>query len=101
MKLYYATTFLKRLKGLLGRKALSENEVLLISPCNSVHTFGMRFPVCVIFLGSQNQVLKIVPSLRPWRFCFCLHASCVLELTVGLVNNKEQAALLLERIFSE
>jgi len=39
-----ADRLFKRIKGLLGRNALGEGEALIIRPCNSIHTFFMRFP---------------------------------------------------------
>jgi len=39
-----ADRLFKRIKGLLGKKGLGEGEALIIRPCNSIHTFFMRFP---------------------------------------------------------
>lgn len=78
-----ANTATLRLRGLLGRKALTMQQGLLILPCNSVHTFGMKFPIDVVYLNKKNQVIKIVDALKPTRMSGCLRASKVLELASG------------------
>jgi uncharacterized membrane protein (UPF0127 family) len=50
-KVMIANTFLKRLKGLLTSNGLEEDEGLIIKPCNSVHSFGMRFSIDLVFLS--------------------------------------------------
>ena len=47
---------------------------------SSVHTSFMRFPIDVVFLDKQLNVLRIVPALRPWRAAACRRASWALEL---------------------
>jgi uncharacterized membrane protein (UPF0127 family) len=81
-----ATSFAKRLKGLIGRSRLEPGEGLQISPCNSIHTFFMRFAVDVIFLDGAGRVLRAWPGIRPWRAIFCLGAKSVLELPAGTIN---------------
>ena len=39
-----------RRKGLLGRDTLADRHALVLAPCGSVHTFGMRFPIDVLFV---------------------------------------------------
>lgn len=63
-----ADNFLTRLKGLLGSKELPTHSALLISPCNSVHTLGMRYSIDIICLDKQGVVLAIKKNLRPNRF---------------------------------
>ena len=74
---------LNRLKGLLGKKGLTMQQGLLISPCNSVHTVGMKFDIDVIFLNKQNQVIKIKQSVKPTRMVSCFRSKKVLELASG------------------
>jgi uncharacterized protein len=78
------STSFERMKGLLGRKELSRDRVLWISPCSSIHTFFMAFPIDVIFLNRQGQVLRIYRSLNPWRLSWW-HPSAigVLEAAAG------------------
>lgn len=82
-----ADTFFARLKGLLGRGELPPGEGLWIKPCNSVHTFGMRFPIDVAFLDRDMQVVALSKTLRPNRVApFCSRACSVLELPAGTLD---------------
>src|SRR5262249_61083294 len=56
-----------RMRGLLGRRGLESGEGLLITPTGSVHTFFMRFPIDVVFLARDGEVLKVARALPPWR----------------------------------
>ena len=42
--------------GLLGRSELAEGEGLWIQPCNSIHTWFMRFPIDAIFFDKTGKV---------------------------------------------
>lgn len=76
-----ADTPLQRAKGLLGRKEFKKGQALIIRPCNSVHTFFMRFPIDILFVGKDQKVLKSISSLRPGRLSpIYFHAAFVLEL---------------------
>ncbi|MCQ8876777.1 DUF192 domain-containing protein [Pseudoalteromonas shioyasakiensis] len=85
--LFIANTWWLRLRGLLGR-TLSENDGLLITPCNSVHMLGMRYAIDVIYLNKQNTIIKIVKNLRPWQFSACGKACKVIELSIKNGNTK-------------
>lgn len=65
--LVLANTALKRLQGLLGRSSLPLHEALWLRPCNSIHTFWMRFAIDVIFLDRQLHIVHLVENLRPFR----------------------------------
>jgi hypothetical protein len=76
-------TLLERAKGLLGCKSLMQGEGLLISPCNSIHTFFMLFPIDIVFLNKKNMITKIIRTMKPFRFGMALNSSSVLELMAG------------------
>jgi len=76
-------TFFERGRGLLGCTGLEEGHGMLISPCNSIHTFFMKFPIDVIFLSNDNRILAIHPNMKPQRFSRSAKASSVLELMAG------------------
>jgi uncharacterized membrane protein (UPF0127 family) len=78
-----ADSFGSRLKGLLGRKSLATGEGLLLEPLSSVHTWFMRFPIDVVFLDREMTVVKVIPTLGPWRFAAARHAHYALELRAG------------------
>lgn len=76
----------KRRKGLLGREALSAGEGLWIVPCESIHTFGMQFPIDLIYLDRDKRVKKVRNDVPPWRISACLSAHSVLELAPGSIR---------------
>lgn len=80
-----AGTSAERTRGLLGRDGLAPDEGLWIIPCESVHTFGMRFAIDLIYLDRKYRIRKIRHSIKPWRLSVCLIAHSVLELPAGSV----------------
>jgi uncharacterized membrane protein (UPF0127 family) len=79
-----ANSFFQRLIGLVGRGQLHENEGLLIVPCNSVHTFFMRYRIDVVFLSRDFRVVKVIHNMKPWRISAVVWKShSVLELQAG------------------
>ncbi|MCC7367323.1 MAG: DUF192 domain-containing protein [Chloroflexi bacterium] len=81
-----ADGFLSRLRGLLGRTDLPAGDGLVIVPCNSVHMWGMKIPLDVVYLDRQGTVLRLVTDLRPGRLGpYVRRAHTVLELPVGSI----------------
>ncbi|MEZ4819730.1 MAG: DUF192 domain-containing protein [Bdellovibrionota bacterium] len=81
-----ADTFGKRLKGLIGYKQLPPNHSILIKPCKSIHTFFMRFPIDVLFLSDQNDVIAMYKALQPYRITATVRKACaVLETNAGVI----------------
>ncbi|HWR44651.1 DUF192 domain-containing protein [Sporomusa sp.] len=78
-----AASFFTRMIGLLATPKLQEGAGLLIKPCSSVHTFGMRYPIDVIFVDSSHAVVKVVAGLKPCCLAISLGASYVIELPEG------------------
>lgn len=83
----YASSFVGRLRGLLGKTALSLKQGLLLAPCNQIHTVGMGFAIDVVFLAKDGMVLRCVEKLRPHRFARCRSAYQTLELMAGAVEH--------------
>jgi len=69
-----------RMRGLLGRRGLESGEGLLLKPAGSVHTFFMRFPIDVVFLSREGDVLKVARALPAWRVAGARRAKAALEL---------------------
>ncbi len=74
-----------RRKGLLGRDSLSSGEGLWIAPCESVHTFFMRFAIDLVYLDRKQRVKKVRNAVGPWRMSACWSAHSVLELPAGTI----------------
>ncbi len=77
----------KRNKGLLGRDGLAPGEGLWIVPCESVHTFFMRFPIDLVYLDRKHRIKKVKSAVGPWRLSACLSAHSILELPAGTIRN--------------
>lgn len=75
-----ADSTLRRLRGLLGRRALRDGEGMVLRPAWSIHTAFMRFPIDVVFLDHDQVVLRIEQALRPFRTASCRGAREVVEL---------------------
>lgn len=64
----WATDASDRMRGLLDRTSFDAGEALVIDPCNSIHMFGMRFPIDAVFLDDADRVIFVHAAIRPWRF---------------------------------
>lgn len=91
-----ADTSRTRRKGLLGRMSLSPGEGLWITPCESVHTWFMQFPIDLIFLSRDRRIEKLKSDVVPWRLSACLSAGSVLEVSAGsiLASRSEKGDLM-------
>ena len=81
-----ADTSEKRRTGLLKMERLELGAGLWIVPCESVHTFFMKFPIDLVYLDKKRKVRKIRHAVGPWRLSACLFAHSVLELPAGTVG---------------
>jgi len=75
-----ATGFRARLLGLALLDAEEAGPGLLIPRCRSVHTFGMRFSLDVVFLDAGGAVAGVHYGMGPRRAIRCAAAAAVLEL---------------------
>lgn len=85
-KIKYAGTFFLRLKGLLGCTFLEPGAGLLLYPCSSVHSFGMKISIDVLFLDENLRVLRTVPWMKPGLTARQKGARFVLELKAGTIE---------------
>jgi uncharacterized membrane protein (UPF0127 family) len=68
---------------LLGLALLARADAglgLLIPGCRAIHTFGMRFPLDVLFIDGDGLPLRVVRDVGPCRFVAERRADAVLEL---------------------
>jgi uncharacterized membrane protein (UPF0127 family) len=78
-----ADTSQKRRVGLLKHERLEPGEGLWIVPCESVHTFFMKFAIDLVYLDRKHRVRKVRNAVPPWRMSACLPAHSILELPAG------------------
>jgi uncharacterized protein len=88
----FADSVLKRMVGLLDRRALAQGEGLLLDRCYGIHTFFMRFSIDVLFLDKELRVMRAVPALPPFRTSVVKHAVYVLELPAGSIERSQTTA---------
>jgi uncharacterized membrane protein (UPF0127 family) len=62
-----AHDLLTRVRGLMFRATLPDDEGLWISPCPSIHMFNMKFALDAVFLTKELQVTDIVENLAPGK----------------------------------
>lgn len=87
LKAELADSFFKRFKGLMFRKSMASDSALLLSPCNAIHTFSMRFPIDVVYLDSDARVVHIEKSMQPNKVGKSIKtALSVLELNIDMVE---------------
>jgi uncharacterized membrane protein (UPF0127 family) len=84
-----ADSYITRLVGLLGKtkRWAQPGNGLWIVPSRGVHTIGMMFPIDLIFLSKDKQVVHVEEYLRPFRVSkVFLKAMSVLELPPDAIN---------------
>ena len=59
-----ADTFFARFKGYMFQKK-PRYKAILIKPCNSIHTFFMKFDLDVLFIDENMKVIKKLEALKP------------------------------------
>lgn len=80
----WALTVSERTRGLLDSEGLGPGEALVIRPCTSVHMFGMRFPIDVVFARKDGTVVRAIGTLKPWRATrIYFSAKLAIELPAG------------------
>ena len=85
-----ATRLMTRLIGLLGTVPSREPRGLFIAPCTGVHTFGMRYPIDVVFLDAEGKVVRIIRHLVPNRLTGGIaSARSALEFASGILAEGE------------
>ena len=80
-----AAGFWDRLQGLLGESVLHEEQGLLLMPCASVHTWGMRFSLDIVFLDREQTVLACREGVKPYGLKSCRGAWATLEVATGSI----------------
>ena len=78
---HVAVSLRARLLGLAFMRAPPPpGHALLIPDCSSVHTFGMRFPLDVVFLDLRGRELRVERCVGQGRVLSCRGAAAVLEI---------------------
>ena len=84
---WHADRWHQRLRGLLLRAPLQPGQGLLITPCSSVHTLAMGYPLDLLFLDRDHRVVGWREAVRPWRGAWCRGAYSTLEMPVNSLRH--------------
>jgi uncharacterized protein len=82
----HAAAAWERMRGLLWRPRLLENEALLIDRCAAVHTLGMGYPLDLAFLDRRWVIGRLARGVAPWRFAWHFPAAMTLEMAPGTID---------------
>ena len=84
-----ANSFYTRLRGLMFAKGFGDRDGIWFQPSNSIHSFFVKIKFDVIFINSDNQVVKVYRNFKPWRLTpIIFRSSRVLELPAGTVGDE-------------
>ena len=83
LTLLVARTFRERRRGLAKMTPLPAGYGLRILKCNSIHTFGMRFALDLVWLGRDGRVVRVDHGVAPRRMKLCVRARSVVETAAG------------------
>ncbi|MHC0036750.1 DUF192 domain-containing protein [Pseudoneobacillus sp. C159] len=82
-----AHSFFKRLKGLMFSTSLPEGHGMHIQPCQSIHTFFMNYPIDVLYLNKDYEIVGLQESFPPSKIGQVYKAGhSVLELPPGTLQ---------------
>lgn len=83
----YMSGFLYKIKKIINKKAIEDNEALIISPCNSVHMMFCKKAMDIVFVNDNNEVCYIQENLKPWEISKKIKsARYIIEMNRGMVK---------------
>ena len=83
LTLHAARTRKTRGRGLAGLDELPADHALLLEPCRSIHTLGMRFALDLVWLDAGGAPVRVDAAVAPRRMRTCLRARAVVECAAG------------------
>lgn len=79
-----ADGFFTRFRGLMFKKSIPNGWGLMIVPCNQIHMFNMNFPIDVVYIAKNGEIVFIDENVPQRKICKAVkEAHCVLELNAG------------------
>lgn len=78
-----AGTSKSRRLGLRGRHRMDEDAALVIAPTQGIHTFGMKFPLDVVGVRRNGDVVSVRRSVSSRRVVLSFRAFAMVELNGG------------------
>jgi protein-S-isoprenylcysteine O-methyltransferase Ste14/uncharacterized membrane protein (UPF0127 family) len=88
-EIYQASTFFGRLMGLAGSSDLDPSMVLWLIPCKQIHTYGMTYPIDVLYLNRSGKVIGALSNVQPNTIPQkANNTMSVLELAAGTIQEQ-------------
>lgn len=88
-----AEGLIQRLRGLLRHRTMERDAGLLLPKAKQVHTFGMTFPIDVVFCDANGRIVHVVRGMRPNRLTrVVLRSRCAIELAAGVADGLLEGA---------
>ena len=86
-KLELATTSFQRARGLMFRKTVEGGMLFVFEKerKQAIWTFGMLFPIDILWISRRKRVVHIKENAKPFLFCGGAEAASVLEVKSGTV----------------
>ena len=70
-------------RGLASLDELPPDHALLLEPCRSIHTMGMRFALDLVWLDAAGEPVRVDAAVGPRQVRSCLRARAVVECGAG------------------
>lgn len=87
LKIKEAKSSIQKILGLICK---TSPEILLIKTRFGIHTFGMRFPIDIVVLNRNYQVVALKENLKPFNFFFWNPLyNIILELPNGAIQKNK------------
>src|SRR5579872_828185 len=87
-RMHRLSTFFQPAVARLPLLELRIEEGVWITPCRTIHTFGMRTASDVILVDSDSRVVRVDARVRPNSAALsCLQAEAVVELGGGALTD--------------
>lgn len=84
IKVYVLTTFFHKVLGLIDK---NHHPPVLLYTHFGIHTFFMSYPIDVLLLTNEGEVVDMRQNLPPYSFFFYLPLySTVIELEEGFIK---------------
>ena len=85
-----ADTVFTRLKGLIGRLNMRSDEGLWVVPSSGVHTWGVLFPLDLIYLDENLRVVYVTEHFPRFKVApLKIRAASVLELPTHTIYSSQ------------
>src|SRR5256885_13673930 len=82
-RVFVARSWRARLLGLAGLAALPPGAALLLPACRSVHTFGMRFALDLVWVDARGAVVRVDRDVAPCSGRSCAAARAAVAVLAG------------------